>query len=149
MKTRKRVQFKTEGETMTKQSFKDECDINNILKKYNRTQLLTHVNKIQGSYGDFSGVQDYQTSLNQVIHAQDAFNGLPSDLRKRFLNDPINFIEFVNDPSNYAEAAKLGLLNEEKTRQYYQSLQTETKVSSVSKEQEVKKESTQSGSQTT
>lgn len=131
MKKRIRKQFKTVGESMTHQSFKQECDINHILKKYNRTQMLTHINKIQGNYGDFSGVQDYQTSLNQVIQAQDSFLALSSDLRKRFGNDPVNFLEFVNNPANYAESAKLGLLSEEKTRQYHDSIKQKQTSSDV------------------
>lgn len=96
--------------TMAKQAFKDECDINTIMSKYQNTGLLEHVQSIQGSYGDFTSVQDYQLSLNQVIAAQDAFDQLPARIRERFLNDPAHLMSFLSDPENREEAIKLGLV---------------------------------------
>lgn len=95
---------------MAKQSFADECNINNIMSKYQRTGLIDHVAKVQGSYGDFTSVQDYQLSLNQVIEAQDAFDELPSSVRKRFGNNPAELMAFLSDPDNREEAVKLGLV---------------------------------------
>lgn len=100
----------------TKQSFKAECDINNILKKYRDTGILTHTRDSQPLYGDFSEITDYQGSLNQVIQAQEAFEQLPALVRKRFANDPGKFVEFVQDDKNYDEALKLGLLDPEKVQ---------------------------------
>lgn len=96
--------------TMAKQSFKDECNINNIMSKYANTGLIDHVQKVQGSYGDFTSVADYQLSLNQVIDAQNAFDELPAALRKRFGNNPSQLMEFLSDASNQDEAVKLGLI---------------------------------------
>lgn len=95
--------------TMAKQSFKDECDINTIMGKYQKTGLIEHVQKVQGAYGDFTSVQDYQLSLNQVIEAQEAFDALPSKIRKRFNNDPAHLMAFMGDPANIEEAITLGL----------------------------------------
>lgn len=113
-KKRARVQSIPEGLSRTKQSMRDECDVNLILKKHAKTGLLQHVNKIQGTYGDFTNVNDYQSSLNAVLDANDRFNGLPSALRKRFNNDPAELIRFVSDDSNYDQAKALGLLSPEK-----------------------------------
>lgn len=95
---------------MAKQAFKDECDINTIMSKYQRTGLIEHVQRVQGSYGDFTSVQDYQLSLNQVIEAQDAFDALPSSVRKRFNNEPTQLMAFISDDANYDEAVRLGLI---------------------------------------
>ena len=38
------VQFQTSGLSRTKQSFKNECDVNNILKNYNKTGILPEGN---------------------------------------------------------------------------------------------------------
>jgi len=105
---RSSITFPTE--TMAKQSFKDECNINNIILKYDQTGLIDHVNNIKGSYGDFTSVQDYQLSLNQVIEAQDAFDHLPAKIRKRFANSPTELMAFLADPANTDEAIKLGLV---------------------------------------
>ena len=41
--------------SLTKQSFKDECNINNIMSKYMKDGLIGHVNKHQGRYDDLPG----------------------------------------------------------------------------------------------
>lgn len=93
----------------TRQEFKAECDINNILAGYNKTGLVTHVNKYQGQYADVTGNIDYQLALNAVIAGTDAFDSLPSNIRKRFENDPKLFLDFVSDPDNRNEMIRLGL----------------------------------------
>jgi len=96
----------------TKQSFRDECDINNILRQFNVTGQLP-VGSVQPQYGDFSGITDYQSALNAVMAAQDSFLALPAKLRARFDNDPALFVEFVSDEANKDEMKALGLLREE------------------------------------
>lgn len=44
-------------------------------------------------FGDFLGVSDYQTALNQVIEAEEAFDALPAKVRARFDNQPVDFLE--------------------------------------------------------
>lgn len=118
---RERVSISFPEPSRTKQAFKDECDVNLILKKYQKTQLINHVNRTQGIYGDFSNVSDFHTATNAVMDAQLAFMDLPASIRKRFQNDPSQFIDFVSNDQNYGEAAELGLLTPEKTKQYYES----------------------------
>lgn len=93
----------------TKQSHKTECDINNILRRYESTGLITHVNNTVAQYGDFSEVDDYQTSLQKVMDAEGAFLALPSDVRKFFDNDPAKFLDFAGDPNNIETMVELGL----------------------------------------
>lgn len=95
--------------TMAKQSFQAECDINTIMQKYQKTGLIDHVQKFQGSYGDFTSVADYQLSLNQVLDAQRAFDDLPSSIRARFNNNPGSMLAFLEDPANQEESVRLGL----------------------------------------
>ena len=97
------------GESRTKQSFKDECDINNILRKYQKTGLLTHVASYAGRYEELPSDVDYQESLNAIISAEAAFMSLPSGLRLRFGNDPGEFLQFVSNPANSNELVELGL----------------------------------------
>ena len=99
-----------EDATLTQQHFKDECDINNILRQFNITGLLPE-SALSPRYGDFTGITDYHSALNQVIAAEDEFMRLPADLRARFANDPAQLIEFLENSDNKNEAIKLGLVN--------------------------------------
>lgn len=108
---RKRVQTEIEGESMTQQQFKNQCDINQILKKFEKTGMITHLNNYQGNYGDFSKVQNFKQNLDMVMSAQVAFDSLPAAIRKRFGNDPSQLIDFVGNNENYDEALKLGLIS--------------------------------------
>jgi len=102
--------LRCEDATRTQQHFKDETDINNILRQFNITgQLPTKT--MSPRYGDFTGISDYHSALNQVIAAEDEFMSLPAQLRGRFNNDPQELIEFLNNPENKDEAQKLGLVN--------------------------------------
>ena len=99
-----------EDASLAQQHFKDECDINNILRQFNITGLLPEAT-LSPRYGDFSGITDYHTALNQVIAAEDEFMSLPATLRARFDNDPARLIDFLDNPENKNEAIKLGLVN--------------------------------------
>jgi phage internal scaffolding protein len=93
----------------TEQHHKSDVDINNILRKYDKTGLIVHVNKAVADYGDYTEVNEYKENLNAVMNAQNMFNELPSHIRKRFANDPGEFIEFVTNPDNAQEMVDLGL----------------------------------------
>lgn len=101
--------------SLTHQSFKAECDINNIMRKFEKTRLLDHVNQHQGSYGDYLGYEDYQTSLNQIRDAQTAFLTVPAKIRAQFENDPAKFLRFVQDPANADSMVQMGLARRPKT----------------------------------
>lgn len=77
---------------------------------HKKTGQITHFNTSVPRYGDFSNVDDYLGALNSVKAAQEAFQALPSGLRKRFENDPAQLIAFFDDPENQDEAVALGLI---------------------------------------
>ena len=58
---------------------------------------------------DFEEAFDFQSSMNVIRAAEEAFNAMPAEVRDRFQNDPGRFLEFANDASNYDEALKMGL----------------------------------------
>ena len=99
-----------EDATLSQQHFKDECDINNILRQFNITGLLPEA-PLSPRYGDFTGISDYHSALNQVIAAEDEFMALPAQIRSRFENDPAKLIDFLENAENKDEAIKLGLVN--------------------------------------
>jgi phage internal scaffolding protein len=96
--------------TLAQQQFKEQCDINNIIKQYQQTGELPLSGKV-GQFLDVSNIQDYHTSLLTVYEAQKAFDNLPSNIRSRFENDPNQLLAFIEDDKNTEEAQKLGLTN--------------------------------------
>jgi len=102
-----RVQFQT-TDARTEQSHKDETDINQILAKYVKGELLEHrINHAQ-NYGDFTGA-DFQAAQNTIATANSMFEELPSSVRNRFQNDPAKFLDFVGDDKNHDEMVSMGL----------------------------------------
>lgn len=97
-------------EMLTKQAFKDECDINRILKNYNSTGTISHFNTATGSYADLPEATDFQQALETVRQANEAFNELPSAIRQRFNNDPTALLAAVHDPDQWPVLQELGVL---------------------------------------
>lgn len=93
-----------------KQSFADECNINKIMAKFQRTGVLVHYAKHAPQYQDVPAI-DYLEALNVVADASSMFEELPSTIRAKFENDPARFLEFVQNPKNLEECRKLGLAN--------------------------------------
>lgn len=110
-KPRGRVTVSCEGGG-AKQSFKEECDINVIMRRYvSSGQLPPGVGV--GSYGDFSGPSDLLEARVLLQRAEAQFASLPARVRERFKNDPGAFLAFVQDKANEEEARELGLLADE------------------------------------
>ena len=113
MTVRRRVQKHFTEPYRTKQAFKQECDINHIMKKFKKVAGVEFLNKYQGyvggQFGDFTEVVDYRTALDQINRSKAVFDALPSVLRKRFDNDPAKFLDFVQDPNNSKELVEMGL----------------------------------------
>jgi len=108
------ISFAAQGRT--KQSFKDECDINVIMARYQATgQLPDNLNPSSPQYIDATGF-DFDLAMNLVAEASSSFEELPSAIRARFNNDPCAFLDFVHDPANHSEMADMGLLVPESQR---------------------------------
>lgn len=105
---RRKVTTVNNQPSMTKQSFKKECDINNIMAKHAKTGLINHVNQFDGKYGDATSI-DYHEAMNIVTSSQQMFEALPAETRNRFANDPAQFLDFVQNPDNAQEMVSMGL----------------------------------------
>lgn len=110
---RRKVQFMCEGPSRTEQSHKKKVNINTIVKKIQKGVMPPL--RSGGVYGDFTGVPEYQDSLNRVNDAMNDFMALPSDIRKRFDNDPAKLIEFISKEENRQEAERIGLIPKSET----------------------------------
>jgi len=96
----------------TDQSFKDECDINTIVRNFGVTGELP-LSSATPMQGDFTNVVDYQSALNLIIRADEAFSELSAAVRRRFDNDPAKFLDFASDPANLEQMREMGLTRPE------------------------------------
>lgn len=91
----------------TKQAFKDQCDINKMLKSAQKTGSIAHLQKYpELVYGEFSGV-DLLGAYEQLERANQIFADLPSEVRNEFDNNAIKFVEFAGNPENNSRLAEL------------------------------------------
>jgi len=111
-----RVATRNSQPSRTDQQYTEEADINNIMRRYEKTgQLPSRSSKI-GIYADVSQLPDLLTASNIVHDARTKFEALPSKIRERFANDPAQMIKFLQNPQNLEEAQKLGLLSVPQTK---------------------------------
>lgn len=113
---RRRVQIEFNEPSLTKQAFKDECDINRTMSRFKKTCGADFLNCYNRAFlddgkhfGDFSNITDYRSALEQVAQARDVFMQLPAQVRARFDNDPAKMLDFCSDPRNQDELVALGL----------------------------------------
>lgn len=110
----RRYRTVVEGVSMTKQSEAQACDVNHIMRRYEKLGLtpavLSRMNMSVANFADVSAGVSYQDSMVRLVEAQESFMALPAAVRKRFGNDPGEFLEFAVDPRNVEEMRSLGLL---------------------------------------
>jgi len=82
--------FPTPEGAVTQQQFKDECDMNRIVKNAARGIAPSRFARGVANYGDFSEIPDVCEAYSIVQRAQEAFNTLPAELRLELNNDPTN-----------------------------------------------------------
>lgn len=98
----------TDEPSLTVQSQAEDADINVMMKRFGVTGRMPENVRIP-TYGDFTGVGDYQTALAAVMLAEDSFMTMPAETRARFMNDPQRFLDFCADPANVQDMVKMGL----------------------------------------
>lgn len=107
-RVRARVVTLCNDEPITKQQFKDEVNINNMVARFTRSngvsldQLLSH-SPSGGFWGDFSDVPDLRTMYERLATAEEGFMTLPAKVRKQFDNDALLFMEFVSKDENLSQ----------------------------------------------
>jgi hypothetical protein len=104
----------TEGPSMTRQEFAEECDINSIMRRYEG-----HVSGGPGNlppvagtgmYIDFAEMPDnLMDYLQKIKDAENAFMTLPAVVRKEFENDALAFVDYASNPENLDQMREWGL----------------------------------------
>jgi hypothetical protein len=96
------------GESLTVQSQSEDADINVLMRRYGVTGKMPENLRIP-EYGDFEGISDFATALNQVEATANEFMRIPAEIRSKFDNDPQKFLMFCADESNDEYLRKTGL----------------------------------------
>lgn len=92
----------------TKQSFKDQCDINKMLNKAAKTGSIAHLMKYDKAvYGEFDGEFTLLDAQNKLAYANQIFSELPSEIRNEFNNNALDFVNFAGDPANNEKLGEL------------------------------------------
>lgn len=97
--------------TRTKQDYKEECDINTIMRKYEATGIVSHVSAMQPFYADVLEYGDLQDAYAIMDKAQQAFDALPASLRQELDNDPRNLVGYISNPANKEKCIEYGIFN--------------------------------------
>lgn len=108
-KVSKETGLECKDKTLAQQQYLEESDINTLVERFGLTGEMPQITQLP-SYGDYSGIFDYQTAMNTVVHAQKEFMAMPAKMRARFHNDPQELLDFLDDEENRSEAEKLGLV---------------------------------------
>ncbi len=94
---------------MTKQSFKQEVDMNNIIARHVKRGGVPPLPP-DLSFG-FAPPYSFHEAMNLIREADNYFDQVPSELRNRFRNDPGLFIDFIENPDNRDELMDMGLID--------------------------------------
>lgn len=86
----------TGSESLVQQHFKDEVDINSIVRRYGITAGMP-VRADGAMYGDFTGISDYESAVALVESTRDRFMRLPAELREKFGNSPGALVQFAQN----------------------------------------------------
>lgn len=88
--------------SLTKQAFAAECDINNIVEKFQRTGQMPVTNNLEARY-EHVPVLDLKDSLDLVFAARKEFNELPDEVKTSFGHDEDNYYNFLSNPDHFID----------------------------------------------
>lgn len=93
--------------SMTRQEFKEECDINELMRRYKTSGIPLPQRPPQ--FLDVTEVPSLMEARNIIIAAETAFMSLSAEVRETFGNDPARFVAFAQDPENLDQMRKWNL----------------------------------------
>lgn len=102
--------FTSEMESKVQEQFADSCQTDTIIRKYNMMGVNPFIASGESQYLDTTDIPSFVAAQNAQIKVKEYFEGLPSDLRLEFNNDPMQFAEVVSDPRNVDYLREIGVL---------------------------------------
>ncbi|WNK14762.1 MAG: internal scaffolding protein [Microvirus sp.] len=115
--------------SLAKQSFRDECDINTIYKRFMVTGELPATR--QPTYEDYVEVHDFRSAMEAIVQAREAFAAMPADVRAEFGNDPANFVDFCSNEENRDRIRQLGMMSPDAYRVWEQAEKAKEEASAA------------------
>ncbi|AXL14518.1 internal scaffolding protein [Microviridae sp.] len=83
--------------SLTKQSFKAECDMNNIIAKFHQTgELPRSTHNIEPQYGEVPS-QDLKEALDTIDNLKREFYDLPKKDQERFNGSYVEYAHFLDE----------------------------------------------------
>lgn len=99
-----------DGQSMTRQEFASECDINGIMARYEKVGGHLGMPNREPIYLDLtSQPADLMDAMETMRAAEYAFMTLPAEVRKEFDNDAMRFVEYASDGANIDRLRQWGL----------------------------------------
>ncbi len=95
--------------SLTKQSFKSECDVNVVVRNHAQTGMWAHLNPAQPTYGDFTQATGLMEAEELMNAAQEQFDQLPAEVRSACRNNPIELLQRLASPADAQVLVDLGL----------------------------------------
>lgn len=108
-----RVQIDFGDVSRTRQEFKKECDVNEIMRRFKASGIMP-VGNGTPKYLDCTAVPQFHDAMQLLIDAENAFMRLPALVRKEFDNDPQAFVAFAQEADNLPKLREWGLAAPEK-----------------------------------
>lgn len=92
--------------SLTQQNFKDDCDINIMIRKYG----VLPVSEVNWNEFDATVIPtDYHQLQNMLKDADEAFLSLPGEIRASVDNDPVKFLAMVDAQRAAAKQEKVSV----------------------------------------
>ena len=101
--------LKCEDESLAKQQFAEECDINTIVKRFGLDYKMPP-GVPAPDVADFTAVTDFHSAMEAIVRARESFDTLPAQTRAMFANDPGSFVDFCADERNRPVLESWGLV---------------------------------------
>nr|DAT51808.1 MAG TPA: Scaffold protein [Microviridae sp.] len=102
--------FSSDQPSKVQEQFADACQTDTIIRKYNMMGVNPFIASGGSQYLDTTQIPDFICANNAQVKVKEYFEGLPSDIRLEFNNDPMQFAEVVSDPRNADYLREIGVL---------------------------------------
>lgn len=102
--------FSSDQPSKVQEQFADSCQTDTIIRKYNMMGVNPFIAAGGSQYLDTTQIPSFVAAQNVQVKVKEYFEGLPSDIRLEFNNDPMQFAEVVSDPRNAEYLREIGVL---------------------------------------
>jgi hypothetical protein len=102
--------WNSDQESKVQEQFADACQTDTIIRKYNTMGVNPFIASGGSQYLDTTEIPSFVVAQNSQVKVREYFEGLPSDIRLEFNNDPMQFAEVVSDPKNADYLREIGVL---------------------------------------